>query len=426
MRPVSNSYFSSASTVALSLFLVLPHFAAATVTEDCAEVRLDQPGKSFYQIPVRDQKFGTCSVETTTQLMEAMARDQGYSAVTRFSSLELAIRVAESFGDFTPEDFVGYNTAEIIQKAFRLGLCTQSSVSKSLRTQSLDEIKIQNLYSVFMERVQEIEKTRLAAHFDLDKRSQLRQRLNPVDNVDMGMNRKYYQLHINGMNQQAAQDKLLVRDSVRSEAGIQVSAVLDSKYKSRSRILSGLDSLKELFPISCESNERVNLKNIYKVDTLTYVYGQGFVTYTAGSSSIVDRIESALHAKNALPIPIGYCAQPIIDGRGSDALPKDLRQNISQCGPHASLIIGQRKNPETKRCEYLVRNSWGKDPESKKISTGLTWEGEIYSKTVMGWGFRGPGSSYQVKAVKNLTGNIWIDREDFLNDMAFWIQIYTR
>lgn len=34
-------------------------------------------------------------------------------------------------------------------------------------------------------------------------------------------------------------------------------------------------------------------------------------------------------------------------------------RSVSQCGLHASVIIGQRYSSETKRCEFLVRNSWG-------------------------------------------------------------------
>ncbi len=40
-------------------------------------------------------------------------------------------------------------------------------------------------------------------------------------------------------------------------------------------------------------------------------------------------------------------------------------------GGHGSLVVGRRKNPETGACEYLVRNSWGKNCEQKE-GTGLS------------------------------------------------------
>ena len=40
-------------------------------------------------------------------------------------------------------------------------------------------------------------------------------------------------------------------------------------------------------------------------------------------------------------------------------------------GGHASLVVGRRTNPETGSCEYLVRNSWGKNCEQKE-GPGLT------------------------------------------------------
>ncbi|MBC7713890.1 MAG: hypothetical protein H7177_11155 [Rhizobacter sp.] len=35
-------------------------------------------------------------------------------------------------------------------------------------------------------------------------------------------------------------------------------------------------------------------------------------------------------------------------------------------GGHGSLVVGRRTNPESGACEYLVRNSWGKDCEQKE------------------------------------------------------------
>lgn len=40
-------------------------------------------------------------------------------------------------------------------------------------------------------------------------------------------------------------------------------------------------------------------------------------------------------------------------------------------GGHASLVVGRRKNPDTGACEYLMRNSWGKNCEQKE-SEGFT------------------------------------------------------
>ncbi|MEK6579159.1 MAG: hypothetical protein AABZ55_08025 [Bdellovibrionota bacterium] len=60
-------------------------------------------------------------------------------------------------------------------------------------------------------------------------------------------------------------------------------------------------------------------------------------------------------------------------------------------GSHAALIIGRRKNPKTKFCQFLVRLSWGKDP------TGYAKE----------WTFT--------------NGNLWVDAEDLSeNIFGLW------
>lgn len=40
--------------------------------------------------------------------------------------------------------------------------------------------------------------------------------------------------------------------------------------------------------------------------------------------------------------------------------------NVNDRGDHASIVVGRRTNPETGACEFLVRNSWGKDCEQKE------------------------------------------------------------
>ena len=40
-------------------------------------------------------------------------------------------------------------------------------------------------------------------------------------------------------------------------------------------------------------------------------------------------------------------------------------------GGHASLVVGRRSNPDNGKCEYLLRNSWGKNCEQRE-GDGLT------------------------------------------------------
>lgn len=59
--------------------------------------------------------------------------------------------------------------------------------------------------------------------------------------------------------------------------------------------------------------------------------------------------------KNGQPIFVTYCADVVPGGRSFVAA-----YGKDDCSGHASLIIGRRKDPKTKACQYLIRNSWGK------------------------------------------------------------------
>jgi hypothetical protein len=67
--------------------------------------------------------------------------------------------------------------------------------------------------------------------------------------------------------------------------------------------------------------------------------------------------------EQAYPLGISYCDKVLYDGRAFT--PKDY--DTEDCGRHASLIIGRRPNPDPKfkdSCQYLIRNSWGKNCSS--------------------------------------------------------------
>jgi hypothetical protein len=60
---------------------------------------------------------------------------------------------------------------------------------------------------------------------------------------------------------------------------------------------------------------------------------------------------------NNKPAYIGFCAETFDQKSAVDLRPYSGR---SQCGNHATLVVGKRKN-KSGVCEYLIRNSWGGD-----------------------------------------------------------------
>lgn len=58
-----------------------------------------------------------------------------------------------------------------------------------------------------------------------------------------------------------------------------------------------------------------------------------------------------------------------IVGMGSEW--EKLRESEEKTGGHATVVVGRKKNPESGECEYLVRNSWGKNCDEAE-GEGLT------------------------------------------------------
>jgi hypothetical protein len=87
------------------------------------------------------------------------------------------------------------------------------------------------------------------------------------------------------------------------------------------------------------------------------------------SRDAVQAIEKALDAELPMPVIAGIDASLI---------------DPDHTGSHAVVIIGKRFNPNKLRCEYLVRNSWGKD-----FKTHPDWD-------------------------KNTNGDFWVDRQELI------------
>ncbi|MDO9182854.1 MAG: hypothetical protein Q7U04_10625, partial [Bacteriovorax sp.] len=64
------------------------------------------------------------------------------------------------------------------------------------------------------------------------------------------------------------------------------------------------------------------------------------------SDDIVKNIDNLLNKDEVIGLSYNY---------------EEVDDKDSRKGGHASLIVGRRLNKESGDCEYLVRNSWGKD-----------------------------------------------------------------
>jgi len=105
------------------------------------------------------------------------------------------------------------------------------------------------------------------------------------------------------------------------------------------------------------------------------------------------------------PVAISYCSSVLSGGRGTETgayglLPAIARVPLPSCYPHVSLVIGQRRNPTTRRCQFLVRNSWG----DSCLGTGPA-SGRSSAQYSSDWQCEG--------------GNIWVDADVLSQNISF-------
>lgn len=141
------------------------------------------------------------------------------------------------------------------------------------------------------------------------------------------------------------------------EKGYQKSEPFNDMSKTVVKILDQLSSnrkLSALMDVSCI--QRYKFKN---------KYGVGSVKIENASPAYIMKKLDALLDSNT-PATANYDSNMIVNG------PDYKKVTID----HASTVIGRRFNPETKQCEYLLKNSWGDGcprKETFKCSDGNYW-----------------------------------------------------
>lgn len=114
--------------------------------------------------------------------------------------------------------------------------------------------------------------------------------------------------------------------------------------------------------VDCASARRRMTRGEFRVVNTT-THSRGFRLVGDNQPRYLsDTVKAVLNAefnqgiRKAYPVGIGYCASIFREGRGF----KSKNWNQNECGRHASLVIGRRKDPkDANRCQYLIRNSWG-------------------------------------------------------------------
>mgnify|MGYP001560862862 CR=1 FL=1 len=339
---------------------VLPTVHAS---DACSQTRMDGPGGSMEHVPVRDQgQFGNCYAHAAAQMYDAWRFSHGDQ---RFDHPSSGLMAAISYVESVNAEKVKANHAEDQKKNIDGGYAC--NVINSMKTcGSCDE-------SVC------ISKTEGRAQFT-----------------------EFYKTMTDSMN---LNDRVMSRRSSQSDVhhwvrsdvcaslgkgGLQANAQFLERIEST--ILKGntIEVLSAFKNQVCSASNQINLDRIDKIKPCTEGFREnGTMTATA--------IHGLLTKNNAQPVAVVFCGKLLKNGRGFRGLQYmqeeskviDSDSDGKNCGPHQALIIGQRRNPMTYRCEFLIRNSWGTDAKYPK------WEKDTEG-----------------------VGNVWVDGHDLMENTA--------
>jgi hypothetical protein len=382
---------------------------------DCSEIRLDAPGGAMENVAVRNQQaIGDCYAQVGAQIFDAKRFREGSRHIDHASS---GFEINQRFKIYRGDDSIdGGNLEEVMGPLYRQGSCSEKEITDRI---FLPPTKLNRFTTtstdLYASKVMEIYND---AHRAYNERylgpsnpdrldfSQLKQfeRFKMDDHFVpvLGPKPQLDPFLPNAMIEEKKWKRRPTRDDFVGEKEWYLDQAIEKlrAYQSTAlKVAFDYSKLEQLRPnsdtvtvfevldvISCRKRLRIKTPVRFK-----HHHESGLVIpwleYSIGFQSYLRRPESALESihrelnlgiKTAMPIGIGYCAKVLKVGKTFEAKNFD---SDSTCGRHASLIIGRRRHPESKQCQLLIRNSWGKNCSYSKDWTcdknaGSVWVDE--------------------------------------------------
>ena len=290
--------------------------------ETCTTIRLDQNGGPVSNMPVMDQgESGICYAYASAQLIDAWRFAHGDTRTDHLTSpMQLAALYKAKVPDKiskvnsrSSEDVLNSGQVSVtVKQAFRVGSCSSS------RTNSL------------------------------------------MSNADVSSSiRKLVDSYRDNRNKVINEEEAFNKICETFPETVASSATNKFLKDIRNTLNAGGEQFYLYYLVNalCKPPEEHKIDIEPKADFKAYIAKEGtdLETHINKSKKLVD---TALEGSPATPPGIGY-ASKVLKDPSVKCMEKDGKTADSECGLHGSIIIGRKRNPKSKKCEYLVRNSWG-------------------------------------------------------------------
>lgn len=306
---------------ALISCIALGASAFADMGDDCADIRLDKNGgpmqKVIELLPNISQTMGTCSFQTAAQMYDAWRfKFQDSRNQIMSSPVILAFDVKK---DTLEKSFDGGTIRGNLENLLKTGSCARNYFESSVGTDT-DEVMYRKMYQIFNKQIA-ANTSQWIGYVSLSAKQ-----------VDAVITKVYGLL---GMRRFYDFNPYLNKEKI-------AKAFDDRNF---------IQFVKEVIPPACSNNERMNTAMPYAIDFARYT-----TTNATQNQSVINSVNAEFNQglSSAMPIGISYCSSVLQTGKRFKA----VVPSSSECGRHASIIMGRRKNPETNQCQFLVRNTW--------------------------------------------------------------------
>lgn len=353
--------------------------AIARVT-NCRPVRLDQKGNSMAHVPVSKQKLSNCYAAVSAQLYDAFRFVSGDSRTNFLTSrMDITVRNSKRKNDVAMKTggTIGRSLAELLEKP-------PCAVPKEDLIN--DDIARSGGYSARLrDRMSRTDKDNIKI-FELENGTGLE----PSEKVARDFSdslkaiRKDYANYLVSPSsphymQRANRGRMAIAVCVNNVSLPLADTVSAQEMIALIQSDDVLTLLEKSLSLKCDDSERLALKKKFRIlDSHMPLDGSGIgADLNSWQSKTFDQIQSQLNGgKLATPVALGMCSTVLTAYTSSKG---SVMPDSEECGPHAVLVIGQRLDRKTNRCEFLVRNSWGSKvgdyskPWKEEVGKGNVW-----------------------------------------------------
>lgn len=354
----------------MKLILILSFLSFGVfATLVCPDIRLDQPGEVMEKVPVQDQSLGICYAYAACQMADAQRAKVAIASgktpsATVCSPLFAAVAETDHWsGKAKLNDkgnvdlpFEGGSLCKAYGSIQRNKVCPRDKLDDFLKDRGITAQK-------FFNKIYNIEQSMIRENKKISEKA-----ANSFSGWDLLSPNSSWNKLQKKWDEEAVCSKNHLDQFYNMLAGIfgamTPAYAIVEKYFSEDMLNEPFD-VAMIFNFICLPKERIS-QPYFPTCKDTY-WGDAKKIYSQNPFSHL--IVNQLRGKK-MPVGISYCSNLFdkkdggksfdgIKSRKGNSTEYYPKETPKECGNHASLVIGSKFNKTTKRCDFLIRNTWG-------------------------------------------------------------------